>query len=145
MQKVLFVCTGNTCRSAMAEGMFKSLVKDEFEVSSAGIYAFEGEPASDEAIEAVKEYRVNIENHRASTLSKDMVKSADVIFCMTSKHKQKIIEQYAEAREKTLTILEAANMDGDIIDPYGMPLEEYKNCAKDIYLALKKICIRMSD
>lgn len=136
----------------MAKGLFEGIIKDEnavgeFEVDSAGIYAFEGDLASKNAIEALKEYNFDITNHKAKRLTKEIAESADFIFTMTENHKQQIINMFPEVQNKTYTLLEYAYLNEDegkqkfvdISDPFGLPLEYYKESAGDIYSALKKI------
>ncbi len=141
-KKIIFVCTGNTCRSPMAEVLFRSLIderedlRDEFLVSSAGIYAFEGDPASAEAIEVMKEeFNINLKPHRAKVLDDKDIREAYLILTMTLHHKEMILDLYPEAADKVYTLKAFAQEDGkdaDVCDPFGQDFDTYKNCAFEI-------------
>lgn len=149
---ILFVCTGNTCRSPMAEGIFKDMLKkeniDDINVSSAGISVFPGENANEKAIKALKEKGIDIAGHRARQLS-DEVTGADIILTMTSHHKE-VIENYFSNNlnnpPRIFTLKEfAAKISGekllgrDIDDPYGRDYNFYKKSRDEIEKELKKI------
>ena len=84
--KVMFICTGNICRSAMAEGMFRKMTENmnSIEVYSCGIYAETGDYATYNAIEAAKEYNADISSHRATNIRESKIKEMDLILCATS-------------------------------------------------------------
>lgn len=136
MAAILFVCTGNTCRSIMAEGLAKKMAKDkgwDLEIFSAGVVAWPGAPATEEAIKAVAELEADISGHRARSLDLDLVEKADLILTMTEAHKRQIIDRFPQAREKTFTLTEyATSCPGDIPDPIGGPLEVYQACVAQL-------------
>ena len=140
MTKVVIVCTGNTCRSPMAEAIFKDLINDkgqanEILVSSAGIYAFDGDGASPQAIEVMKkEYGIDLIKHRARVLDGSDIEDADIILVMTKHHKQMILDIYPEAVSKVHLLKEYAGSEGytDIIDPFGQDYNTYKKCANEL-------------
>ncbi len=141
--KILFVCTGNTCRSAMAAAMMNDIaVKNDLDVliDSAGVFAGIGESASDEAIKAMSERGIDLTGHRTKPLTDELINMADIILTMTKAHKQLILRY---APDKIQTLLEYAGKDGDIPDPFGGDLEEYEETAARIYDALTDIAEKL--
>lgn len=141
--KILFVCTGNTCRSPMAAGFMNKAAKenglDAF-AESAGIFAVDGQAATDEAIEAAKRYGVDISAHKATLLNDDMLKSSDLVLTMTQSHKQIL---FPIASEKIYTLNEYAGIDGNIPDPFGGDLDEYVETAEHIAEAIDSVVQRL--
>lgn len=145
--KIVFVCTGNTCRSAMADGLAKKIVKEKqlnIEIYSAGIYAMKGEHASYNSVAIMKEYDVDIVTHTATPIEDINIKEMDLILCATRKHKMQIVSKYPELAEKTYTMKEYAGYDKDgadvdIQDPWGYELNTYRICAAEISYCVDKI------
>lgn len=147
--KVMFICTGNICRSAMAEGMFRKMTEnmDNIEVYSCGVYADTGDYATYNAIEAAKEYNADISSHRATNIRESKIEEMDLILCATISHKQSVICLYPELNGKVFTMKEYAGIDKegqdmDIKDPWGYDLSEYYNSASEIKKCLEKIINR---
>ena len=141
--KILFVCTGNTCRSAMAAAMLNDIaVKNDLDVliDSAGVFADVGGKAADEAIAAMKRRGIDLEGHRTKPLTDELIDMADVILVMTEAHKQLI---GSVAKGKVYTLTEYAGGEGDISDPYGGDAEEYERTASEIYDALVDIAEKL--
>lgn len=138
---VLFVCTGNTCRSPMAETIFKQLVAerlgcrpDELDrhgvvVASAGIAAWGGGAASAGAIEAMRECGADLSGHESQPVTETLVRQADVIWTMTAAHRAAVVAQFPEAGGRT-AILSPDRL--DVIDPIGGPVATYRKCAEQI-------------
>ncbi len=138
-KKILFVCTGNTCRSAMAAAMMADIgEKNEMDilVDSAGVFASIGECAADNAIAAMKKRDIDLSLHRTKPLTVELMEMADIVLVMTAAHKM-LIENMAP--DKVFTITEYAGLDGEIPDPYGGDLEEYEEVADELYDLLTDI------
>lgn len=146
--KILFVCTGNTCRSCMAEVVAKKLASDElesFEFSSAGIYAVMGESATNNAVSVMEELGIDLSCHIATPINLEMIKEADIILTMTLTHKQLVLNHFSEAKDKTHTLLEYIGQAGDIEDPFGGDLSIYRNCAQIIRASIEKLLLILKE
>ncbi len=141
---ILFVCTGNTCRSAMAEEMLRTMLKRKgmtgFHIRSAGIAALPGEKASPPAVAVLKEAGMDLSGHRSSPLNEKLLKEADVILAMTEGNKAAVLSRYPFVRERVHTLKEYAGVSGrDILDPYGRPVDVYRRTREEIRNALGEI------
>lgn len=148
--KIMYICTGNICRSAMAEGMLKKELQDKnienVKVYSCGIYAITGDYATYNAIEAANKYNVDISNHRATNIKDSNIKEMDLILCATESHKQSVVFLYPELKDRVYTMKEYAKLDNDgkdmdIKDPWGYDIEVYKNCIKEIEDTIQKMLL----
>lgn len=145
--KIMFICTGNICRSAMAEGMMKKLIKEnniDAEVYSCGIYAETGNGPTYNAQEAAKEYGADISNHRATNIRDSKIEEMDIILCATISHKQSVLYLHPELEGKVFTMKEYAKLDKNgqdmnIKDPWGYDEFVYRKCASEIEECLEKI------
>ncbi|MDB6022955.1 MAG: glyA [Pedosphaera sp.] len=138
MKTILFVCTGNVCRSPMAEGIFRHAMKGrrDIQVLSAGIGAMEGQAPSPYAVQAVKELGIDISKQRSRQLTGELVQEADFIFGMTHSHVDTVFLLYPQAAEKTFLLREFDDtldiFEKDISDPIGGSYEVYLNCRDQI-------------
>lgn len=143
-QNILLVCTGNTCRSPMAEGLARRILSDitmkkrgsesTWKVESAGVACFGASPPTTEAVRALQKYGIDISNHRSRALTKDMVDKASVIYAMAQHHVDAILEFEPGADQKTQLLDPDGN---DIADPIGMGQDFYDKTAKMLEKLLK--------
>lgn len=136
-KKILFVCAGNTCRSPMAEVIFKQLSKKSnligYKAASAGLYA-QKEPINPNAKQALKNLGYAPPRSKQSkNLTSSMLKNADIVFTMTQDQKA-YLQPYAK---KIYSMKDVLGF--DIADPYGGDMQDYINTALDIEKAVKKI------
>jgi protein-tyrosine-phosphatase len=169
--RVLFVCSGNTCRSPMAAGICRGFLahlrmEGEVEVASAGLHAFPGEPASWEAVAVMAERGIDISGHRTACLTLAGVQQADLILTMDERQKYSLLELYPDAAGKTFMLKEytaapeagrppgAGRPQGeaaragagragqyDIPDPFGQTREAYRQCSMELTSAVADLCI----
>ncbi len=135
--RILFVCTGNTCRSPMAEALMKKIGEEKgfqsLSVDSAGIFASPDAPMSKQAKE-VLEQCFSIENfsHKAKSLTKELLEKADLVVCATEDHRRLLIQKFG-FEKKAIAFPE------DILDPYGGFFETYKASANLIKKGLERL------
>ena len=157
---ILFVCTGNTCRSAMAEGIFRKMLKErtedgsKFNILSAGISALPGMNPTPEAIKVMFEQGIDISQHHAQELREELIKKADLILVMANDHKEYIYKEFPFAQNKTFLLKEFTlnnktesnqNNEGnyEIIDPIGRKIEFYRIVARELKENLEKLLDRI--
>ena len=135
INKILFVCTGNTCRSPMAEALMKDMIARDsklrargIEVDSAGFYPA-GLPASREAIGIMKEYGLDLKGHRSQLIDQNLLNWADLVLVMEREHENDIYEQYQNVDGKIYLLSEYVGDRGDIPDPWQRGLERFRECA----------------
>src|SRR4051794_38840965 len=138
MKTVLFVCTGNVCRSPMAEGIFRHAIQNrgDYRIFSAGLGALEGQAPSTYAVQAVRELGIDISGQRSRMLTPELVHQADFIFGMTHSHIDTVMMLYPGAAEKTFLLREFDEtldlFEKDISDPIGGSYDVYLDCRDQI-------------
>ncbi|HEV2806518.1 MAG TPA: serine hydroxymethyltransferase [Chthoniobacterales bacterium] len=145
MKSVLFVCTGNICRSPMAEGLFRRLLgnRRDIEVASAGVHAVRGQPPSLHAINVCDEEGVDIRHLRSQPLTATLVERATHIFAMTGAHVETIHMLFPHGADKTYLLREfeepGMTVWRDVPDPIGCTRDVYSVCATTIKNALPTV------
>jgi RpiB/LacA/LacB family sugar-phosphate isomerase len=144
MKTVLFVCTGNICRSPMAEGLFRHATDPtQYRAISAGVAAMDGQRPSEYSVQALREVGVDISHQRSSSLTPELVDQADLIFGMTHGHVEEIRSFFPRAAEKTYLLrgLEAKlpAAERTISDPIGGSIDIYRECRDEIASGIRSI------
>lgn len=151
---ILFVCSGNSCRSPMAEGMLRALLPAEFKekvvVKSAGTLGLDGNRATEFAIQTAHEFGADISEHRSQGLTRELAEEADIIFVMAAGHKEYMDKYHPEVRENVF-LLKLFDRDTkgavyeDIDDPIGRGLNIYRQCGKEIHDELQRVLPRLTE
>jgi protein-tyrosine-phosphatase len=142
-KSVLFVCTGNTCRSPMAEGLFRKAVgnRGDFIVQSAGVAAYPGDKANPETVKLLSGRGITLDGFRSQPLSKELVEQATHIFAMTSGHLEALENLFPDYSDKFYLACEFVEIPGrgvasDVPDPIGMGRKAYEATARTLDLAI---------
>lgn len=135
VKKILLVCTGNSCRSVMAAGLLKKMLKGrgDYKILTAGTAAVTGMPPTVEAIQIMRQQNIDVSNHRSSPLSDEMIREADLILVMEQVHKENILSRNLKAEDKLHLLTEFARIkketklvDPNVPDPIGKSLDFYR-------------------
>mgnify|MGYP003601656164 CR=1 FL=1 len=147
LKKVLVVCTGNTCRSPMAEGWLNhKLAGKGWIAESAGVAAWGGDGASPEAVEVMREIGVDISAHRNQKLTRALVNEAAIILAMTDGHRREIERHFPEAAAKVRLVKSfwAAPAE-DVADPFGASADVYRHVRDELVQALGDFLLYLAE
>jgi len=149
---ILFVCTGNICRSPLAAGLLRHMLptalRRSAHVHSAGTHGLDGEPATPFAVQAAAAMGVDITGHRARSLDPEMVRQADIILAMEPFHRDIIVRalpSVASGRVHLLAKFETPRRSDTIDDPYTKPLKTYQACLARIHNCLEGLIPQLSE
>lgn len=136
MKKILFVCTGNICRSPMAEAIFNQMRAQRGlppAAESAGLMAVNGDRASPHAVKALAEVGIDLRRHRARPLTRALLEEFDEVFVMTASHRESIERVLPQYLSKVRVL------GSGIEDPYGQSLPVYRKCRDELLAALRAL------
>ncbi|WP_040288649.1 low molecular weight protein arginine phosphatase [Alicyclobacillus hesperidum] len=150
---ILFVCTGNTCRSPMAAAFLRHLAAQEgvsWTVDSAGLYALDGQPMTRHAVDALIRRHVVAPTHAAKRLTRELLLLADVVLVMTHGHLQALRDMFPEVAHKVYTLTafahrQAEEQAGDVMDPFGGDEHAYEACADSLFALVEKAFLRLRE
>ncbi len=149
VHKILCVCTGNSCRSVIAEGLFRERLKErlsggrQIQVVSAGLGTWGGGKPTPETITAMRELEIDVSGHVSQPVTAELVRSADVILVMEASHREIMQQRFPEAGGKVFLLKEFQATrpvsDPSIADPIGQPLWVYTQCRMIIEDSVERI------
>jgi len=137
MGSVLFVCTANVCRSPMACAIFRRILEGEqdkahWRVESAGTWAVDGLPASSGSQQVMKEWGMDISDHRSRAVDQELLALFDLILTMESGHKEALRAEFPDFSNRIFMLSEMIDQTFDVADPIGRPLSDYEKTAIEI-------------
>lgn len=137
MQSVLFVCSANMCRSPMAEALFNKVLQQQatdvdWDVSSAGVWAFDGNRASEGSVKALRQKGIDLSKHRARGINHEMIRDSDLILVMERNHKEALQAAFPRFANRIYLLSEMVGMNHDILDPIGGTPADYEDTAAEL-------------
>ncbi len=148
-RQVVFICTGNICRSPMAEFLYRTHIRSNPAVSihSAGVMAVYGVPASRHAVTVLDELGVDARTHRSQPVTPTMVREAELLVVMTAQHREILTAQHPEAAARIVLLksFDPARDGEDVMDPIGLSLDVYRHVRDEIARALWGLDLQMQN
>lgn len=146
---ILFICTGNTCRSPMAAHLARNLVHElglPWTIESAGTHAMPHVPMAAHAVNAMIRRQIPITGHTSKPVTEDLLRDADYVFTMTGAHKEDLHRRFPQFRDKIFNLVSYVEQDGSqgsskygIVDPFGGSDEEYEACAVQLEGLIRRL------
>lgn len=144
-EKVIFVCTGNTCRSPMAETIYRSLESNsDITVASRGLVVLFSEPSNPKADIVLQSHNLVLEGHISKPLKNSDIDENTLILTMTDKQKRNVLDNY-NGTDNVYTIKEFVGENGDVTDPYGGTLIDYEECFVELARLVKKTVYKLNE
>ncbi|MBP5159749.1 MAG: low molecular weight protein arginine phosphatase [Lachnospiraceae bacterium] len=142
-KRVVFVCTGNTCRSPMAMALLRSMPEmDDIEILSRGLVVLFSEPANPKACDVCINHNLNLEDHRTLPLKNTDITEDTLVLTMTESQKDIVSSRFGEGTH-VFALKEYVGEQGDVSDPYGGPITVYEDCFVELSRLVKKLTYKL--
>ena len=144
--RVLFVCTGNTCRSPMAEALFNDYAKQiglEATAHSAGVFCLRTSPVSENSVAVMSELELDISTHMSRQVSEEILTDADLVLAMSKSHTELLNSHFPKHSDKVYDLTRFVEEFGEIEDPYGASKTKYAICRNRLAFLVEKLVVKL--